>query len=78
MSIDANSTKSGLLQEELKVANTLLGAGVGVGVLGAAGALAGAVCPLCVVFTPVLLGSGAYTRYKAIRKAAGRPATEES
>jgi hypothetical protein len=78
MSINANSTKTGLPQQELRDANTLLGAGVGVGLLGAAGALAGAVCPLCVVFTPVLLGSGAYKRFKAKRKAAGGPATEES
>ena len=70
MAIGTDETKSGTLQEELKDANTLLGAGIGVGVLGAAGALAGTVCPLCVVVTPVLLGSGAYKRYKAKVKTA--------
>ena len=56
--------------EELKEANTLLGTGVGIGVIGAAGAaISGAVCPLCVLFTPVLVGSGIYKRLKAKRQA---------
>lgn len=36
-----------------------LAAGLGVGAVGALGLLAGAVCPLCVVATPTLLGAGA-------------------
>jgi hypothetical protein len=35
-----------------------LTAGLGVGAIGALGVLAGAVCPLCVVATPALLGAG--------------------
>ncbi|MBE2251617.1 MAG: hypothetical protein IAE78_18890 [Myxococcus sp.] len=35
-----------------------LKAGLGVGAVGVLGAVAGAVCPLCVVATPALLGAG--------------------
>jgi len=35
-----------------------LKAGLGVGAVGLLGAVAGAVCPLCVVATPALLGAG--------------------
>jgi hypothetical protein len=35
-----------------------LAAGAGVGAIGALGAMVGAVCPLCVVATPALLGAG--------------------
>ena len=35
-----------------------LTAGLGVGAIGVLGAVAGAVCPLCVVATPALLGAG--------------------
>lgn len=35
-----------------------LAAGAGVGAIGALGAVVGAVCPLCVVATPALLGAG--------------------
>ena len=56
-------------QEELKDANTILGAGLGVGALGAAGALiAGAVCPICIVATPVLVGGGLLKRRRAKRQ----------
>jgi|GEM_PF-6363435 hypothetical protein len=42
-----------------------LGTGVGLGLLSAgAAAVAGAVCPLCVVAVPALVGSGLYHRYK--------------
>ena len=37
---------------------TLLATGLAVGAIGAAGALLGAVCPLCVIATPTLLGLG--------------------
>lgn len=37
---------------------TLLMTGLAVGAVGAAGALLGAVCPLCVVATPALLSLG--------------------
>ena len=40
-------------------ANSLLAAGAAMGAVGVAGALVtGAVCPLCVIVTPVLLGFG--------------------
>lgn len=35
-----------------------LTAGLGIGAVGVLGAVAGAVCPLCVVATPTLLGAG--------------------
>lgn len=35
-----------------------LTAGLGVGAIGVLGAVAGAVCPVCVVATPALLGAG--------------------
>ena len=35
-----------------------LTAGLGVGAIGVLGALAGAVCPVCVVATPALVGAG--------------------
>ena len=59
-------------------ANTCLGAGVGVGALGALGAAAGAVCPLCVVFTPLLLGAGVVRKIQSHRVPAGDegPSTE--
>jgi len=48
--------------------NSYLGAGVGLGVFGlASGALLGAVCPLCIVATPALLGAGVYKRFCANR-----------
>ena len=50
--------------------NSYLGAGVGLGVFGlASGALLGAVCPLCIVATPALLGAGVYKRICASRAA---------
>lgn len=47
-----------------KDANTCMALGVGVGVLGAASAMAGAVCPLCIFITPGLVGYGAYKRWR--------------
>lgn len=47
-------------------ANELLKAGVAVGAIGAAGALIGAVCPLCVVATPALLGLGTVGKLRAM------------
>lgn len=46
-------------------ANDLLRAGLAVGVIGVGGALIGAVCPLCVVATPALLGLGAVQKLRA-------------
>lgn len=49
-------------------ANYLLAAGASAGAIGTAGALiAGAVCPLCIVATPLLLGAGLFKRMKLKR-----------
>lgn len=45
--------------------NDLLAAGAATGAIGTVGALiTGAVCPLCVITTPVLLGAGLVKRLK--------------
>lgn len=51
----------------------LLAAGLGIGAFGVLGALVGsAVCPVCVVATPALLGAGLYKRWKErVREPAG-------
>lgn len=50
--------------------NELLGAGLGIGAFGvASGVLLGAVCPLCVVAAPALVGAGIYKRFAARRRA---------
>ncbi|HEX7602303.1 MAG TPA: hypothetical protein VF316_11885 [Polyangiaceae bacterium] len=42
-----------------------LAMGLGIGALGVLGAVVGsAVCPVCVVVTPALLGAGLYKRWK--------------
>ena len=47
-------------------ANQLITGGLGLGAFGAASAaLLGAVCPICVVAAPALVGAGLYKRYKA-------------
>ena len=43
----------------------LLTAGLGVAAIGIAGAALGAVCPLCVVATPALLGLGTVQKLRA-------------
>lgn len=59
-----------------------LKAGLGVGVVGLLGAVAGAVCPLCVVATPALLSAGlvraAWGRHleKKAHEAVGTPSEE--
>lgn len=56
---------------------SLLATGLAVGAIGAAGALLGAVCPLCVIATPTLLGLGVVQtlrgRWLAARAAAVPP-----
>lgn len=52
----------------VKEGNTCIGLGIGVGALGAGSAiLSGAVCPLCYVVAPALIGVG------IIRRRQGRP-----
>lgn len=46
-------------------ANQLMGMGVGLGAFGAVSALTlGAVCPLCVVVAPAMVGLGLYKRLR--------------
>jgi predicted methyltransferase len=55
-------------------ANTLLLGGLGIGALGLiSAAIGGAVCPVCVVAAPALLGVGAYRRWRT--RAATKNAT---
>jgi hypothetical protein len=59
-----------------KEGNRLLAFGLGVGAWGAAsGVLLGAVCPLCVVAAPALVGAGLVRRWQAARS--GCPQAEE-
>lgn len=63
-------------QDECADANTLLATGAGIAAIGVAGAvLGGAVCPVCVVAAPALLGVGAWKRIRAKR---ARPEPEPS
>ena len=56
-------------EESRFVANNLLTAGVSAGAIGTAGALiTGAVCPLCIIATPILVGAGLVKRLKLSRK----------
>lgn len=64
-STDGRATDS---QAERREATELIVSGVGVGVLGTvAAAISGAVCPVCVVAAPALIGVGAYRRWRASR-----------
>ncbi len=50
---------------ERSEANSCIALGAGVGALGTLGAtLSGAVCPVCVVVAPALIGIGVYKRVK--------------
>lgn len=50
---------------EPRESTQLLVAGLGIGTLGVVGAVVGAaVCPICVVATPALLGAGLYKRWR--------------
>ena len=68
--MDKNETAPENRPEEGEVldAKTCLIAGAGVGAFGAASALTvGAVCPLCIVAAPALLGIGAFKHYRRRR-----------
>lgn len=50
-------------KEEIRDANSCMAIGVGVGAAGAGAAvLVGALCPLCVIVAPALIGIGALKR----------------
>ena len=71
MAADPKNGQGSKPEQSLQEANTCIALGAGVGLLGAAAAtVAGAVCPICVVVAPGLIGYGAYARRKARRKAA--------
>lgn len=64
--------------EDMRDANTCLAAGAGITALGVGSAMtAGAVCPLCIVAAPALLGYGAWKRYKAGQSKEGESPGEE-
>ena len=54
-------------KEELKEANFSLCTGAGLGAYAGWTFTAGAVCPVCVVAAPALIGMGLWGRYKAKR-----------
>jgi hypothetical protein len=55
-------------EEEAKDGAGLLVAGLGLGAYGAVSlAVAGAVCPVCVVAAPALVGAGLWKRWRASR-----------
>lgn len=57
----------------LKEANACIGLGVGVGALGVGGALlTSAVCPLCIVITPALIGAGIIQRRRVDKERAAQ------
>lgn len=56
-------------KEEKAEANAMLAGGAAIAAIGVAGAVAsGAVCPVCVVAAPLLLGIGAVRRIRAARQ----------
>lgn len=60
-------------QEERRDAHALILSGAGIGVFGAvAAAIGGAVCPVCVVAAPALVGLGVYRRWQARRPPASK------
>ena len=57
------------LTSEISEANKCLAIGAGVGALGVGAALAtGAVCPICFVVAPGIIGAGAFKHWKIRRK----------
>ncbi len=52
-------------QQASQLGTTFLTAGASVGAIGLLGAAVGAVCPLCVVATPALLGLGVVQKVRA-------------
>jgi hypothetical protein len=73
---DATSPGGPAVKEALSEGNQCIALGLGVGGLGASGALVlGATCPLCLVIAPGLVGAGLLKRRSALR-AASLPASE--
>lgn len=59
-------------EAERKEANTLMLGGLGLGAIGVLGAVVGAaVCPVCIVAAPTMLGLGAYRRWRTAKRSDG-------
>jgi hypothetical protein len=57
--------------DEKKDANVMIAGGVGIGAIGLIGAaIGGAVCPVCVVAAPALVGAGVFRRWRVARRGA--------
>jgi hypothetical protein len=57
--------------DEKKDANVMIAGGVGIGAIGLIGAaIGGAVCPVCVVAAPALVGVGVLRRWRVARRGA--------
>lgn len=55
-------------KEDITESNMALGAGAGIGAYGAWTFSAGALCPVCVIAVPALIGMGLWGRHKAKKK----------
>lgn len=65
---DAKDSKATQTQTQTD-ANTMILGGLGIGAFGVISAvIGGAVCPVCVVAAPALLGIGAYKRWKGAKR----------
>ncbi|MFN8389315.1 MAG: hypothetical protein U0136_03395 [Bdellovibrionota bacterium] len=63
---------------EAREANAVIALGVGVAALGAGGALlSAAVCPVCVVVAPALIGAGTLKRIRLARKSSESEGPQE-
>jgi len=61
--MEANKKTEIDVEKEKREANTCIGLGLGVGALGASGALlSGALCPICVVVAPGIVAAGVIKR----------------
>lgn len=62
---EASDAKRNSERAEKREANACIGLGLGVGALGVGGALlSAAICPICVVVAPGLVGTGVIKRIK--------------
>ena len=65
----AERADSDAQREETRDANAMIAAGAGIGLLGVVtAAIGGAVCPVCVVAAPALVGVGALRRWRNRRR----------
>lgn len=80
--MDSSSAKNAQLnieEEKSRQANYCLSLGIGVGALGvASAAAAGAVCPICVVVAPALIGLGVVEKVRSKRRRSASEALHHS